>query len=99
MTVLALKTKNLWKFQGYNSKNLWFFSNYTIYNFLGTANNGAVHIPYQKNHNTQKTAIFSHFPKNWDIQVQFLINLVLENIILISNMAMKYGIFYEFIKK
>ena len=39
-------------------------------------------------HKGPKTTIFSHFLKKWDFQVQFMINLVLENInLVISNMA------------
>ena len=48
MTILALKIKNLKKSQGSNSYNVLFLCNYTIYNFLGMANNGAVHLTYKK---------------------------------------------------
>ena len=57
-------------------------------------------IYYTKNDpKRQKTVIFSHFSKKQDFQIQFLINFVLENCILISNRPMKCAIFYEFIKK
>ena len=46
-----------------------------------------------------KTADFSHFSKKLDVQFQFRINFVLKYCILISNVPIKYAIFYGFIKQ
>ena len=82
--------------QGFNCKNLLFLSNYTIYIFLGTAKKGAVHIPYQKwPTKAQKRPISAFFPKSEIFKFNFLINFVLKNLIIISNMAMKYAIFLQ----